>query len=73
MAKNDNIKDFCTDIADAIRRKEGSSELINPQDFSQRIDNLLNTFVLHFHTYLIYDYSCGQRTNFFQNIQTVLS
>lgn len=40
MAKNDNIKDFCTDIADAIRRKEGSSELINPQDFSQRIDNL---------------------------------
>lgn len=40
MAKNDNIKDFCTDIADAIRRKEGSSDLISPMDFAQRIDNL---------------------------------
>lgn len=37
MAKNDNLKDYLTDLADAIREKEGSSEPINPQDFSNRI------------------------------------
>ena len=37
MAKNDNLKDYLTDLADAIREKEGSSEPINPQDFSDRI------------------------------------
>ena len=35
--KNDNLKDFLTDVADAIREKEGSSEPINPQEFSDRI------------------------------------
>lgn len=37
MAKNDNLKDFLTDVADAIREKEGSTDLINPQAFSDRI------------------------------------
>lgn len=37
MAKNDNLKDFLTDVADAIREKEGSTGLINPQEFSERI------------------------------------
>ena len=37
MAKNNNLKDFLTDVADAIREKEGSSDVINPQDFSDRI------------------------------------
>ena len=37
MAKNDNLKDFLTDIADAIREKEGSTGLINPQEFSAKI------------------------------------
>ena len=37
MAKNNNLKDFLTDVADAIREKEGSSGLINPQDFSAKI------------------------------------
>ncbi len=37
MAKNNNLKDFLADVADAIREKEGSSELINPQDFSGKI------------------------------------
>ena len=37
MAKNDNLTDFLTDVADAIREKEGSTDLINPQDFSDRI------------------------------------
>ena len=37
MAKNDNLKDFLVDVADAIREKEGSSEPINPQEFSDRI------------------------------------
>lgn len=40
MAKNDNLIDLMVDVADAIRAKEGSSELINPQDFSTRIANL---------------------------------
>lgn len=34
------LKNFVKGIADAIRRKEGSSELISPMDFAQRIDNL---------------------------------
>lgn len=37
MAKNNNLTDFLTDVADAIRQKEGSSASINPQVFSQRI------------------------------------
>lgn len=37
MAKENNLKDFLTDVADAIREKDGSTEAINPQDFSSRI------------------------------------
>lgn len=37
MAKNDNVKDFTKDIADALRVKKNSSDLINPQDFSNHI------------------------------------
>ena len=37
MAKDNNLKDFLTDVADAIREKEGSTGLINPQDFSAKI------------------------------------
>lgn len=37
MAKNDNLKDFLTDVADAIREKKGTAELINPQSFSDEI------------------------------------
>lgn len=37
MAKSDNLKDFLVDVADAIREKEGTTELINPQEFSERI------------------------------------
>ena len=40
MAKTDNIKDFCKDIADAIREKKGTSDLINPQDFSAEIKSI---------------------------------
>ena len=40
MAKNDNLKDFLTDVADAIRKKKGSSGLINPQDFSVEIASI---------------------------------
>lgn len=34
------LKNFVKGIADAIRRKEGSSDLISPMDFAQHIDNL---------------------------------
>lgn len=37
MAKNDNLKDFVTDIADAIREKKDTTEKINPQNFSDEI------------------------------------
>lgn len=40
MAKNDNLKDFLTDVADAIREKKGSTDLINPQDFSSEIASI---------------------------------
>ena len=37
MSKADNLKDFLTDLADAIRAKKGSTDLINPQNFSAEI------------------------------------
>lgn len=40
MAKNDNLKDFLTDVADAIREKKGTTDLINPQDFSSEIASI---------------------------------
>lgn len=49
MSKQNNLTDFLTDVADAIREKKGTSEKINPQDFSEEIKNLpsgeeVNTF-----------------------------
>lgn len=40
MAKNNNLTDFVTDIADAIRIKTGKYSPINPQDFSDEIRNI---------------------------------
>jgi hypothetical protein len=40
MAKNDNLKEFLIDVADAIREKAGESSLINPQDFSSKIKSI---------------------------------
>lgn len=40
MAKNDNLKDFLTDLADAIREKKGTSGPINPQDFTSEIASI---------------------------------
>ena len=37
MSKENNLTDFLTDVADAIREKKGTSEKINPQDFSDEI------------------------------------
>lgn len=37
MSKADNLKDFLTDVANAIRTKKGSTDLINPQNFSAEI------------------------------------
>lgn len=37
MAKTDNLGDFLTDIANSIRTKTQTSELINAQDFSTKI------------------------------------
>lgn len=40
MATADKLKKYVTDIANAIREKEGSTELINPQDFVAHINAL---------------------------------
>lgn len=37
MAKTDNLTDFLTDVANAIRAKTGESGAIDPQDFSSEI------------------------------------
>ena len=40
MAKNNNLQDFLTDVANSIRTKTGTTELINAQDFSAKILNI---------------------------------
>lgn len=42
MAKNNNLTDFLTDIADTIRKENGTTELINPQDFGSKITEIGN-------------------------------
>ena len=37
MAKSDNLTDFLTDVADAIRAKKGTTSKINPQNFAEEI------------------------------------
>lgn len=40
MAKTDNLTDFMTDVANAIREKKGTTDLINPQDFADEIASI---------------------------------
>lgn len=40
MSKENNLTDFLTDVADAIREKKGTSEKINPQNFSEEIKGI---------------------------------
>lgn len=40
MAKNNNLTDFLTDVANAIRAKKGTTAKINPQDFSSEIASI---------------------------------
>lgn len=40
MGKANNLGDFMTDLADAIREKTGTAEPISPQDFSQKIKDI---------------------------------
>ena len=37
MSKQNNLTDFLADVADAIRSKKGTTDLINPQNFSAEI------------------------------------
>lgn len=40
MSKQDNLHDFLVDIADAVREKKGTTEKINPQNFSDEIRSI---------------------------------
>ena len=40
MAKTDNLTDFLTGVADAIRMKKGTTEKINPQNFETEIGSI---------------------------------
>ena len=40
MAKENNLKDLLTDVADAIREKKGTTDLINPQGFGEEIRSI---------------------------------
>lgn len=40
MSKQDNLTDFLTDVADAIREMKGTTEKINPQNFADEIKSL---------------------------------
>lgn len=40
MSRTNNLDDFLTDVADAIREKKGTNDLINPQDFSSEIASI---------------------------------
>lgn len=40
MAKNDNLTDYLTDLAEGIRAKKGTTEPINPQDFRKEIESI---------------------------------
>lgn len=40
MAKNNNLTDFLTDVANSIRKKTGGSAKINPQNFSSAIESI---------------------------------
>ena len=42
MSKTNNLKDYLTDLADAIRAKQVSDEKINPQDFRSCVEALHN-------------------------------
>lgn len=40
MSKENNLSDFLTDVADAIRVKKGTTDVINAQDFSSEIASI---------------------------------
>lgn len=40
MGKNNNLNDFLTDIADAIRTKKGTEDPINAQNFASEISTI---------------------------------
>lgn len=40
MSKENNLTDFLTDVANAIREKKGTTDLINPQNFSDEIKSI---------------------------------
>lgn len=63
MARTNNLTDFLTDVADAIREKKGTSETIQASDFDTEIENLpsggdvttiteINNMLVSFENYL---------------------
>lgn len=56
MGKANNLGDFMTDLADAIREKTGATDAINPQDFSTRILGIKTGGSLQEKDVNLYDY-----------------
>ena len=50
MATNNNLTDFLTAVADAIREKNGTTDVINPQDMPGMIATICNTSPVFFTT-----------------------
>ena len=50
MATNNNLTDFLTAVADAIREKNGTTDAINPQDMPGMIATICNTSPVFFTT-----------------------
>lgn len=46
MSKKDNLTDFLKDVANTIRTNDGTSDTINPQDFSTKISNTVGSNIV---------------------------
>ena len=80
MAKNNNLSDFLTDVANSIRRKKGITNKINPQDFASEIESIevggggleINGIIEQYKISAGENISAGDFVEFINNIRTKL-
>ena len=70
MAKNNNLTDFLKDMADTIRSKTGTTDNINPQDFSKIITSIpsedADVKIIDFDGTILYSYTKEQFFNLYE-------